>query len=57
MKEPRARRLMRVLAQSISILLALVGASLSSKAQEAQIVPILSNFYHWDHHWYVWLPG
>jgi hypothetical protein len=48
---------MRVLARSIGISLALVGASLSSKAQEAQIVPILSNFYHWDHHWFIWLPG
>jgi hypothetical protein len=21
------------------------------------VVPILSIFHHWDHHWYIWLPG
>lgn len=21
------------------------------------IVPLVSGFHHWDHHWYIWLPG
>jgi hypothetical protein len=21
------------------------------------LVPIISMFHHWDHHWYLWLPG
>ena len=24
---------------------------------ETPLVPIASYLYHWDHHWYIWLPG
>ena len=26
-------------------------------AAEMPLVPIASFFHHWDHHWYIWLPG
>ena len=48
---------MRFLARSIGALFVLVSPLLSSQAQEVQMVPLVSNFYHWDHHWYIWLPG
>jgi hypothetical protein len=28
-----------------------------ARAEEQPVVPLVSFFAHWDHHWYVWLKG
>jgi hypothetical protein len=28
-----------------------------SAMAETPLVPVTSYLYHWDHHWYIWLPG
>src|SRR5262249_53208606 len=28
-----------------------------ARAEDLPVVPLLSFFAHWDHHWYVWLKG
>jgi hypothetical protein len=33
------------------------GGPFSVAAAETPLVPIISGFRHWDHHWYIWLPG
>src|SRR5208282_5368563 len=35
-------------------LLALITSTLAPSAEP--IVPFVTEFHHWDHHWYVWLP-
>jgi hypothetical protein len=40
------------------IALSLVGTSpMAAVATETPLVPLVSSLYHWDHHWYIWLPG
>ncbi len=41
------------------LLAALRPGSAPSRPAAAQtpLVPIVSGFQHWDHHWYLWLPG
>jgi hypothetical protein len=39
------------------VLFGLAAVSPPAEAQVTKIVPISSSFYHWDHHWYIWLPG
>jgi len=35
----------------------MIATLLSSAAAEAPLVPLVSGLHHWDHHWYIWLPG
>jgi hypothetical protein len=30
---------------------------LSDAVAETPLVPLISDLHHWDHHWYIWLPG
>jgi len=43
--------------QVLLVLIGVISASLPTMAGETKVVPILSVFHHWDHHWYIWLPG
>ena len=36
---------------------ALANASLAAETAKAPLVPIVTFLSHWDHHWYIWLPG
>jgi hypothetical protein len=46
------------LMRPLLFLFALTLNFLSSSAMaETPLVPINSVLYHWDHHWYIWLPG
>jgi hypothetical protein len=38
-------------------LVARAQSATPASAAETPLVPILSILHHWDHHWYVWLPG
>jgi hypothetical protein len=44
----------RIIATGLSFFLA--GAWVTS-ASATPLVPIISLLSHWDHHWYIWLPG
>ena len=50
-----ARSMLRRTAATFLISLTIVLAPLTALAKP--LVPILSFLQHWDHHWYVWLPG
>ncbi len=42
----------------LTLALFVSGTALASMtASAAPLVPIVSFLQHWDHHWYVWLPG
>jgi hypothetical protein len=42
----------------VKVLLCLMFAVASAPAlAAAPPVPIASFLHHWDHHWYIWLPG
>jgi hypothetical protein len=41
---------------SAAFFLCFFGFNFSAMA-ETPLVPIPSYLYHWDHHWYIWLPG
>ena len=47
--------MLRRTAATFLISLTIVLAPLTALAKP--LVPILSFLQHWDHHWYVWLPG
>jgi len=38
-------------------LLGSIVAPAYATAADTPLVPIISLFHHWDHHWYLWLPG
>jgi hypothetical protein len=40
----------------LAIVASIVASSLSAAA-ERPLVPIVSSLHHWNHHWYIWLPG
>ena len=46
------RWIYRLLAAPVGVI-----AMLSAATAETPLVPIVSSFHHWDHHWYIWLPG
>ena len=49
---------MRCIWKGLAVAFSLVTASLlPAAAAETPLVPIVSGLEHWDHHWYVWLPG
>jgi hypothetical protein len=49
---------MRCIFESLAAGLWLTAALLPSAAvAEAPMVPLVSGLHHWDHHWYIWLPG
>src|SRR5262249_5935264 len=48
---------MRFAIYGLLVLLVVSSAPLPTTAREAKMVPIFSVFHHWDHHWYIWLPG
>jgi hypothetical protein len=48
---------MRLAAYGLLLLLGLVCVPRPLLAGETEMVPIVSTFRHWDHHWYIWLPG
>jgi hypothetical protein len=49
---------MRCILEGLAAGLWLGAASLApAAAAEAPLVPLVSSLYHWDHHWYIWLPG
>jgi hypothetical protein len=48
---------MRLTAYSVLMLLGLIFVAHAAVAGETKMVPIISTFRHWDHHWYIWLPG
>jgi len=35
----------------------LASAGLATDPAKAPLVPIITFLSHWDHHWYIWLPG
>jgi hypothetical protein len=49
--------LMRLAGYRALMLLGLIFVSHTAAAAEADMMPIISAFRHWDHHWYIWLPG
>jgi hypothetical protein len=48
---------MRLAAYRALMFLSLIFVSHTAVAAEMEMMPIISTFRHWDHHWYVWLPG
>jgi hypothetical protein len=37
--------------------LAFILAPFAASSAVTPLVPIVSTLHHWDHHWYIWLPG
>ena len=48
---------MRLAGYRALTLLGLIFVSHTAAAAEADMMPIISASRHWDHHWYIWLPG
>jgi hypothetical protein len=48
---------MRLTAYSVLMLLGLIFVAHAAVVGETKMMPIISTFRHWDHHWYIWLPG
>jgi hypothetical protein len=55
--DPRRQSVMRLAVYGCLVFLGLMSVPLPTIARDAKVVPILSVFNHWDHHWYIWLPG
>jgi hypothetical protein len=51
------RRSRSVRRRHFVVLLVLALSGPAAAAAETPLVPILSIFQHWDHHWFLWLPG
>jgi hypothetical protein len=47
---------MRLAVLAVLVFLGLASVSLPTVAGETNMLPIISTFRHWDHHWYIWLP-
>ena len=39
------------------LLCLMFGVASASALAATPLVPIASFLHHWDHHWYIWLPG
>jgi len=45
------------LSRFLAALRPIVASWRPAAAAQTPLVPIISGFRHWDHHWYFWLPG
>ncbi len=48
---------MRAAACGVLMVLGLICAAHAAMAAETTMIPVISSFRHWDHHWYIWLQG
>lgn len=48
---------MRLAAYRALMLLGFIFVAHAAAAAETDLMPTISTFRHWDHHWYLWLPG
>ncbi|MGZ5900554.1 MAG: hypothetical protein ACXWK3_12500 [Reyranella sp.] len=58
MREDCGRRdVLHGLAGATAVAAGMIGPKAAARAANHPVLPIISSFSYWDHHWYVWLRG